>query len=373
MARKGENIYRRKDKRWEARYIRGRRPDGRARYGYCYAGTYAEVRRKRNEAEAALTDGRPAVPAAGPGRFSHYCDEWLRMSRTRVKESTFVKYRGNMEKHVKPRLGGCPVRSLSSAAVEEFSYGLLSEDRLSPKTVRDILTMLKGVLRYTAREAPEGLRTIDIVYPKETRKETRVLTLSEQERFIGFLRTDLDDYKFGMLLGFFTGMRIGEVCALRWKDVSMGERVIRVGATMQRLRDNGADREAKTRVVITDPKSGNSVRVIPMTDNLTALLRTRKVRNREAFVLTGDTESYIEPRSLQYRFRKYAGFCGIEGASFHTLRHTFATRCVEVGFDLKSLSEILGHSSPRVTLERYVHSSMELKRNNMKKLETLGL
>ena len=97
-----------------------------------------------------------------------------------------------------------------------------------------------------------------------------------------------------------------------------------------------------------------------------------KKNNSEAFVLTGEKNRYMEPRTLQYRLERYTADCGIKNVHFHVLRHTFATRCVEVGFEIKSLSEILGHTSPKFTLERYVHSSMELKRENMDKLAVIG-
>lgn len=372
MAKKGENIYKRKDKRWEARYIKGYHTDGSAKYGYCYAKTYTEVKQKLTEAKAALLNNRPATTTTKTRRFAYYCEEWLTLNRTRVKESTYVKYSTTIEKHIKPKLGGCLVQALSSVIIEQFSYELLFEDGLSPKTVKDILTVLNSVLKYTARQYPHGLQRIEIVYPKDTKKEMRVLTRSEQARFISYLVTDMDACKFGVLLALLTGMRIGEVCALRWENVCLKEKVIKVNATMQRLHDFDESREKQTKVVISNPKSETSVRLIPMTDYVASLCEARSVGNPAAFVLTGETGEFIEPRVLQYRLEKYTRECGLEGVHFHTLRHTFATRCVEVDFELKSLSEILGHSSPRITLERYVHSSMELKRDNMNKLATIG-
>lgn len=371
MAKKGENIYKRKDGRWEARYIKGYHPDGTAKYGYCYAKTYLEVKQKLTEAKAALLSNRPIATTTKTRRFAYYCDEWLTMNRTRVKESTYAKYNTAMEKHIKPKLGGCLVQALSSVLIGQFSYELL-EDGLSAKTVKDILTILNSVLKYTARQYPQGLQQIEIVYPKDTKKEMRVLTRNEQARLISYLADDMDACKFGVLLALLTGMRIGEVCALRWENVNMRDKVIKVSATMQRIHDFDEDRETQTKVIISSPKSETSARLIPMTEYVAALCKARFVRCPAAFVLTGETGEYIEPRALQYRLEKYTRECDLEGVHFHTLRHTFATRCVEVDFELKSLSEILGHSSPRITLERYVHSSMELKRDNMNKLAAIG-
>ena len=159
---------------------------------------------------------------------------------------------------------------------------------------------------------------------------------------------------------------------MKWKNVSVVDKTVKVEATMQRLPDFDESNGEKTRVVISNPKSDKSLRVIPLTDYAVSLLKEYQDNNPEAYVLTGETDAFIEPRMMQYKLRKYTEECGLNGVHFHTLRHTFATRCVEVDFEIKSLSEILGHSSPRITLERYVHSSMELKRSNMNKLAALG-
>lgn len=209
------------------------------------------------------------------------------------------------------------------------------------------------------------------MYPKETKKEMRVLSREEQEMFIAYLLKDMDACKFGVLLALLTGIRIGELCALRWESISMREKTIRITATMQRLRNMDTDGENRTRIVIGPPKSDTSTRTIPMTEYAAELCGRMDPHCDAAFVLTGST-NYIEPRTLQYRLNRYVRDCGLEGVHFHTLRHTFATRCVEVGFEIKSLSEILGHATTTITLERYVHSSLELKRNNMNKLVEVG-
>jgi len=168
-----------------------------------------------------------------------------------------------------------------------------------------------------------------------------------------------------------TGMRIGEVCALRWADISLTDRTIRVHSTMQRLKNYDETSTAKTKIVVTTPKTDTSFRIIPLTHFAAELCRSMDPHDPEAYILTG-TAQFMEPRVLQYRFKKHTAACGLEGMHFHALRHTFATRCVEVGFEIKSLSEILGHASTAITLERYVHTSIELKRANMDKLSALG-
>lgn len=177
----------------------------------------------------------------------------------------------------------------------------------------------------------------------------------------------MDTCKFGVLLALFTGVRIGELCALQWGKISLKEQTIRIDATLQRLRDTSAVGSARTRIVISTPKSDTSVRTIPVTDYTAELCGKMAPHSSAAYVLTG-TENFMEPRTLQYRMEKYTRECGLEGVYFHTLRHTFATRAVEVGFEIKSLSEVLGHATTTITLDRYVHASLVLKRDNMKKL-----
>ena len=365
---KGENIFKRKDGRWEARYPKGYDLTGKLRYGFCYGRTYREAKEKAQRARAALAAGEvPSGKAAGR-KFASYCGEWLDAARERVKPATYVKYQSVLKNHILPLLGDCCPGAITTETVKRFSEHLLREEHLAPKTVRDILTLLRSLLRYTARQLPQ-METAEIVYPKENAGEIRVLSLQEQRRLTRYLLAEPDECKLGVLLALLTGLRIGEVCALRWGDIDPGEKTLRVHATMQRLPSDAGS--GRTQVFIASPKSGKSVRTIPMTEQAAALCG-RMRRADAAFVLTG-TERYMEPRALQYRLKRYTEDCGLEGVHFHTLRHTFATRCVEVGFEIKTLSEILGHSSTTVTLNRYVHSSLELKRSNMEKLKAVGM
>lgn len=368
--KKGENIFKRKDGRWEARYIKGYELSGKIKYGFCYGKTYKEAKEKVAKCKAALISGKPLPSANSRHRFAFYCDEWLRLRKTKIRESTYIKYDTILEKHIKPKLGGCYPLGITAGLVDDFSKELLDADNLSVKTVHDILVVLHGILKYTAVQFPGVFPAIEINYPKESRKEMRVLSRDEQKRFALYLLDDADSCKFGVLLMLFTGLRIGELCALRWADVNIKEKVISVSATMQRLRS--FDTAEKTKVLIGAPKSDTSVRTIPLTDNAAELCRKFAVRNPNAYILTG-TPEFMEPRSFQYRIEKYTRECGLDGIHAHTLRHTFATRAVEVGFEIKSLSEILGHANTTITLNRYVHSSMELKRTNMDKLAALAM
>lgn len=368
MPRRGENIYKRKDNRWEGRYVKDGDSTGKTRFGYVYAKSYREVREKLTAAKLAATG--PSVPSRK--NFGCFCDEWLVLSRSRVKESTYVKYHTIVARHLKPGLGRYLPQQLDTVAIEEFGHTLL-QGGLSPKTVRDILTVLHAVLQHCRRQLGAAFPDVEVVYPKDSQKEMRVLTPEEQARFMELLLCRMDTVKFGILLALLTGMRIGEICALRWEDISVEEKTVHVRFTMQRLPTLDGQADSKTRVVIGEAKSSRSNRVIPLTDYAASLCRQMQRDDGKAFVLTGDSVRFLEPRVLQYRFGKYVQDCGLKDVHFHVLRHTFATRCAEVGFDIKSLSEILGHASAKVTLERYVHSSLQLKRMNMDKLAAIGL
>ena len=295
------------------------------------------------------------------------------MSRNRVKEATYAKYDVIIRKHINPNLGTFTMKNINTVAVEQFSNQLLVRDNLSPKTVRDILFVLHSVLGYVYKQQEGSINRIDIIYPKECTREMRVLTVEEQACFVNYLLKEMDAVKFGILLALLTGMRIGEICALRWQDIDLQAQTITIMNTMQRLPTTDSEEcDAKTRITIGTAKSNKSRRTIPLTDYLEKLCEAMMPPSAQAYVLTGRELHYMEPRTLQYRLKKYTHACNLDDVHFHTLRHTFATRCVEVGFEMKSLSEILGHASVKITLDRYVHSSLELKRSNMEKLIETG-
>lgn len=368
--RKGENIFKRKDGRWEARYIKSHELTGKIRYGFCYGKTYSEAKEKVNKCKAAILNGESAEHTDGRKRFGYFCDIWLRYGKVRWKESTYIKYETVLQRYIKSKLGAFYPQEITSDIIAAFGEELLQEG-LSAKTVKDILITLRSILKYTARSCPGGFPAVEIIYPKIPRQDMRILSLEEQKHFIEYLLYEMDTCKFGILLAMFTGMRIGELCALRWDNISLEDKTIHINATMQRLKNPDADGQAKTRVTVTLPKSETSIRTIPMTEEIARLCGQMQCHRKDAYVLTGETR-YMEPRALQYRLGKYTRECGLEDIHFHTLRHTFATRCVEAGFEIKSLSEILGHATTTITLDRYVHSSLELKRNNMNKLPVIG-
>lgn len=299
--------------------------------------------------------------------FSLFCDQWLVENTHNWKASSTVKYSTILDKHIKPALGSCPVQELTSGQVRSFSEKLMLH--LSAKSVRDILTVLHQVLNYAARYA--ALDPVEISYPKPVVRELRVLNHKEQFRLTKYLNQDLDLYKFATLLSLSTGLRIGEVCALRGKDFSVEAGTVTVHHTVQRLKNPSAASRPKTSLCLGTPKTSHSLRTIPLSGDLLDFYDQLMDFSPDLFLLTR-TSRPADPRTLQRRFQKYAAACDIANVHFHTLRHTFATRCVEVGCDIKTLSEILGHSNITMTMSRYVHPSLEFKRQNLMKLDAAG-
>ena len=235
------------------------------------------------------------------------------------------------------------------------------------------LSSIKAALRFAKDESLIADVSIRVTLPKEKPKDMRVLSTDEQAALEKFLCADMDESKLGIYLCLYTGLRVGEICSLLWGDISLGERVLTVKRTIQRLQTFDTLTPTKTKVITSNPKSSFSMRTIPLPECLSSKLQRFRPDTHcdDAYLLTGQTERWVEPRTMQNRFKTYLSECGIKDANFHALRHTFATRCVALGFEIKSLSQILGHSDVNITLNRYVHPSIDAKRSNMDKLEAL--
>nr|WP_300789823.1 site-specific integrase [uncultured Acetatifactor sp.] len=390
MAR-GENVFQRKDGRYEARYIKGRRADGRPLYGFCYGRTYEEAKDKADRARERIERTEPAAQKAKPGQrpdMACFCDRWLSANSARLKPSSRAKYRTDIENHIKPFFGEKLPGEILPEEIDGFTQSLLTGKGLSPKTVRSILTLFHSILSYTGKRSGGKLPDMEITYPKSFRKNTRVLDEKEESALVQLLAQEMDVCKFGVYLALRTGMRIGEICALRWCDISFEAAAISVCHTALRLPrgnvcqadpdrpsaaagdDGGALALSRTELVIGTPKSESSLRLIPLMPDIATLCERFRPEEPEAFLLTG-TDRCMDPRKLQRHLKKYLEECGIPEAHFHTLRHTFATRCVEAGFDVKTLSEILGHSNIGITMNLYVHPNLDLKRENMNRLKSL--
>lgn len=374
MPKKGENIYKRKDGRWEGRYIKSRTFTGKIVYGYVYAKTYREAKSKLREKSISYVSSQHMVSLKDSNLFSAVALDWFENIKSQTKESTKNKYHNMLSSYILPAYGEKTLDSITYDFIESHCSFLLSsggknKTGLSAKTVTDVLSVVRNILKFATKRGMYVPCDGSSVQIKQSIKPMRVLSRTEQEQLCNYLLKEPESYNIGILMCLFTGLRVGEICALRWEDISFSDQTIYVHRTLQRIQ-NQSGGKPKTKVVITTPKSTCSTRTIPFTDELSSILAIYKKRST-GFVLTNDDVKFVEPRTMQNRFKTILRLNGIEEANFHTLRHTFATRCIEVGVDVKSLSEILGHATVNITMNRYVHPTLELKKENMKKLSLL--
>lgn len=353
MPRRGENIYKRKDGRWEARYVKEITADGKKKYGSVYASSYKEVKAKQQLCILQPTKNHNPINIT----VTELIAEWLSSMKNQVKPFTYQKYECVCRNHIISDLGTIAVRYISRFTIMSFIEKLL-EKNLSTKTVNDILIVLGLALKYA--QETYSIAVPKINYIKEHQKEMRVFSVQEQKVITEYLLQQIDIHKFGVLLTLYTGMRIGELCALQWDDIT--DEYIIINKTMMRIKNE----QSKTEVKIGSPKSESSNRIIPTPKCLLPMINQFR---GNGYVLSNDKLKYTEPRLMQIKFGKMIDECKIEKANFHALRHTFATRCIEAGVDVKTLSELLGHSDVKTTLNRYVHSSFELKQKSMEQLE----
>lgn len=298
--------------------------------------------------------------------FEYWLLEWLNYKHAIVKNSTYMKYKNSINKHIIPNLGSFDIKILDNNIVQKFINQKLSAEKcsLSPKSVRELVNIIKNTLAYAENYGFQSKCKCELLIVRNSFKPIRVLNKNEEKALLNTLESDTDIFKLGILISLLTGVRIGELCALRWEDVDFKECVITVNRTMQRVQVEGKDN--KTEIIITTPKTNTSIRQIPIPKMLVDYIIGFKSSNNQ-YILTNKNGNYIEPRVMQYKFKKYLQVAGISDANFHALRHTFATRCIEAGVDVKVLSEVLGHSNVNITLDRYVHNSIDYKKDNIER------
>ncbi|GHU82647.1 site-specific integrase [Clostridia bacterium] len=373
--RTGTNIYKRKDGRWEARYFKEYKLDGTIKYGSLYAPTYTEVKQKL---EAFRKNPNNVKTNKNHILFSEVCNKWLAHIKIKVKSSTYAKYYFIVSRHIIPEIGTFKLFQINQKIIREFiqqksENGRISDQgNLSAKTVKDIFTIIKSILEFAKKEYGLTDFKLESNLSKTTQKRVEVLTKEEQTEFITYLITSTNESKLGVLISLFTGIRIGELCALQWQDIDFHSGILKIRRTIQRILNPDQTNGKKTMVIIDTPKTQNSIRDIPLPDFLLTILKKQtKGKIANSYVISNDSSKYIEPRTMQNQFKRHLTQANIQDIHFHALRHTFATNAIENGFDIKSLSEILGHSSVNITLEKYVHSSMDQKRLQMQKLQVL--
>ena len=372
MPRRGENIYKRKDGRWEGRYIRCYGENGKAKYASVYGKTYTEAKEKL---VLCKVTNRKRIKDTCKLTVRELMELWLADRAEKVKDSSYACYADLVRLHICPELGASQVRDMTAEKLEQFLSVKKKTGRkdgkggLSAKTISDILFVLKSALKLAQRKHGyiESAEIMEVKGPAAEKRKVETFGPKETERMSRILLANWNLENASVFLTLNTGIRLGELCGLRWSDLDIQENVLRIRRTVLRLRRCG-----KTELVIQTPKSEQSRRDLPLQPELVELLTAlRKEAPEDTFILS-ETARPIDPRTVQYRFRSFLRRNRLSIHNFHVLRHSFASRCMEKGMDAKCLSEILGHANIKTTLQLYVHPSMAQKRSGMQMVSTLA-
>lgn len=362
MARHGENIRKRKDGRWEGRYPVYSEEKHKKIYRSVYARTYEEVKEKVIACKSGKGMGKPQPARKTKGAllsckaplFTDAAAEWLDEVKKTKKLSTYVKYRLVFQNHLESLF-----QDIEAAEITDLLAREKISDHLSDSIRKSIYCVLNQILKYVSKQYSIVIPPLNRPASDIKNKPVEILSKREQAKLLAVLNQKQGLFSIAVSLCLYTGLRLGEVCALKWSDIDFENHLLTVSRTVQRLYMEGC--RTKTVLMETEPKSICSRREIPLTD--TMLNKLISIQDRKEYIFGGHKP--LEPRTLQNHFKRILGEAGLSNRNFHILRHTFATNCVDGGTDVKSLSELLGHSDVQITLNRYVHPSMEMKRKHL--------
>lgn len=368
--RTGENIYKRKDGRWEARVSIGHNIYGKLCYKYLYGSTYREAKQKKQLYERQTTSEKSVVPKKENRRqilFGDVSKLWLNASAPTWKPSTYSKYESCLYKHILPKWELYYVDEITQKKYNELLMELANRN-YSTATVN---VVLRGIPKYLLEKGERTFPfTISSLFTSTTSlKKTETLSDTEWQTLFHYTTEHLDGTSLGILICMCEGVRIGELCALRWKDVDFSKHTLHIRETVQRLQNKNdmTPGQAKSYLHFGLPKNGN-MRWIPIHPKLISLLKQEYQKDFPENFILSNSSKIVEPRTFTNRFHRILKKCGIRKVHVHLLRHSFASRCVEAGVDIKALSEILGHKTVKETMDRYVHLSLKYKQNQLSML-----
>lgn len=373
MPRHGERIHKRKDGRWEGRYKIGNSETGQTKYASVYGKSYAEAKYKLSMIEGG---DYSVVKSTNQKLFSYAIQQWFLTNQHKFKKSTMARYEYLINAHIIPDLGSIKINTITAIMLNNFAEYKLAKGSLSEKGglsksyVRSMMLIISSVMKFAAIEGWCMPLKSEIYKPSPDKKDLKILTSNQQFYAEENLYKNFSPTAAGILITLQAGLRIGEVCALEWDNVDFINKIIHIRSTVTRIK-NPYGNKPKTILVIGPPKTKSSIRDIPISERLcNYLIDLKKISNSSFVVSTSQT--FVSTRTFEYRYHKIMDCLDIPNLNFHALRHSFATRCIEYGVDIKSLSEILGHSNVSITLNTYVHSSIELKRIQLSKIYELS-
>lgn len=367
MARRGENIYKRKDGRWEARLLIQK-----GKYRYFYGKSYREAKLKMRTFQENAKNYREKN-AEQKKSASGMLKLWLEeQASNRVKPLTYESYYHCMHKHILPFFQNEGDDRITEETVLGFTKKLSEDTFLADTSKKKILTVFKIALKDVLKDELNRASILEsIKLPKIKMREVEVFSLKEQRALEAAALCSTDQRALGIVLCLYTGIRLGELCALTWKDIDWESGMMSITKTVSRTK-NFSQGEKKTELVVGTPKSRNSMRKIPIPEFLLKLIEKRKLcdENDNVYILTGKNAP-LDPRNFQKLYKKLLTETHLPNRKFHAIRHTFATRGLELGVDIKTLSEILGHSNVSITLNIYTHSLIEQKKAAIEKYNTM--
>ena len=367
MAKRGENIRKRKDGRWEGRFIKGRKSDRTAIWGYIYGHSYNEVKekltiKKMEVQQFALNVDNPT--------FSELSLTWESSIFLGVKSSTAAHYHYTLQHYILPVLGTYRVQALNESILENSILEIIAPADQNHKPLgnamgKECLTLVRRICRYAVHLHIMRPIEIDLKLPAVNPSNTSVLNNLEQKSVYAYVCSSPTPRRLGMLLMMQMGLRIGEVCGLQWGDFDLQNGVLSVRRTVKRI----YMAPGKTTLVTQSPKTQSSERDIPIPTGILGLLKEEYVGQSNDVWFLSDTELRpVEPRCYYKSLQGYLKQAQVPVVRPHALRHTFATTCLQAGCNVKTLSELMGHSNPDITLKRYAHSCWEWKQNEMNRI-----
>lgn len=295
--------------------------------------------------------------------------EWKSEKCRYVKESTMSTYNLIVDNHILKEFGKKSIVNMKNSDIQMFIDKKIANG-LSEKTCRDILVVIKMILNYSVKKEYCTPIIFDIIFPTKRKSEKiNVFSREEENIMIKHIISNFTFRNLGILICLYSGVRIGEICALKWEDIDIEKKVINISKTLQRI----YNKDKKTKIIIDSAKTINSNREIPLADILYKIVKPLyKIVNKEYYILTNSAK-YTEPKTYRNYYCELLDDLNIRRLKFHCLRHTFATRCIEANVDYKTLSVILGHSNISTTLNLYVHPNYEQKKKCIEKMSKLLL
>ncbi|MEY8353967.1 tyrosine-type recombinase/integrase [Lachnospiraceae bacterium 54-53] len=366
MPRRGENIYKRKDGRWEGRTLKQN-----GKYQYFYSRTYKGVKEKMKSYQESQKSGKEKRSGNGKDAITLF-ESWLEEVSLRVKPSTYESYYRCINKYVIPFFEQEKDKEITEPAVLRFVKNVRENGVLAESSKKKNLTIFKIALKEILKGSPECFSIIELVKsPKPEDKEVQVFSMKEQRIIEQAAMNSRDKRAIGIILCFYTGIRLGELCSLKWNDIDMESGTLSITRTVSRIK-HFEEEGNKTALFVGAPKSRKSLRKIPLPKFLlTALEESRRCsENQDHYIFSGGDMPF-DPRCFQKIYKKILKEAYVQDRKFHAIRHTFATRALELGVDIKTISEILGHSSVSITLNVYAHSLMEQKKAAIEKFNDM--